>query len=144
MVAKVAPEFTKRSAEEVVIQLNALLSDNRAKQSRHQQIEDEQQAQQDYQDSEITIQTTDDRLDALRGERIHVKGMSSGTRGQLCLALRLAALEKYMESSEPMPFIVDDILVHFDDNRSKTTLAVLAELTSYPVYASLSIGRTGP
>jgi len=63
------------------------------------------------------------------GERVHVEGMSSGTRDQLYLALRLAALEKYMESSEPMPFIVDDILVHFDDDRSKATLAVLAELT---------------
>ncbi len=55
--------------------------------------------------------------------------MSSGTRDQLYLALRLAALEKYMKSSEPMPFIVDDILIHFDDDRSKATLAVLAELT---------------
>jgi len=62
------------------------------------------------------------------GERVHVAGMSSGTRDQLYLALRLAALEKYMESSEPMPFIVDDILVHFDDDRSKATLGVLAEL----------------
>jgi uncharacterized protein YhaN len=54
--------------------------------------------------------------------------MSSGTRDQLYLALRLASLEKYMESAEPMPFIVDDILVHFDDERSKATLGVLAEL----------------
>jgi uncharacterized protein YhaN len=54
--------------------------------------------------------------------------MSSGTRDQLYLALRLASLEKYMESAEPMPFIVDDILVHFDDERSRATLGVLAEL----------------
>ena len=61
-------------------------------------------------------------------ERVYVEGMSSGTRDQLYLALRLASLEKYMESAEPMPFIVDDILVHFDDDRSKATLGVLAEL----------------
>jgi uncharacterized protein YhaN len=61
-------------------------------------------------------------------ERVYVNGMSSGTRDQLYLALRLASLEKYMESAEPMPFIVDDILVHFDDERSKATLGVLAEL----------------
>ena len=60
--------------------------------------------------------------------RVYVEGMSSGTRDQLYLALRLASLEKYMESAEPMPFIVDDILVHFDDERSKATLGVLAEL----------------
>ena len=44
------------------------------------------------------------------------------------LALRLASLEKYMESSEPMPFIVDDILVDFDDERSEAALNALAEL----------------
>jgi len=313
VVAKVAPEFAKLSAEEAVVRLNVLLSDSRARQSRHQQIEEQlQQAQQDVQDSEATIQTMTARLDALcmeakrgnhaeleeaerssaeylrlkaevanveqelldagegvslaeleaeakdvepdalpgqidaltskideelepkrtalaenkgreekeielmdgsdhaaaladqgqsvlasirinaeryvrlklaarilrdeieryrkenqgplvkrasehfvsltqgsfeglrtdftdndepvlagirsNGERVHVAGMSSGTRDQLYLALRLAALEKYMESSEPMPFIVDDILVHFDDGRSAATLGVLAEL----------------
>ncbi|MGB7933394.1 MAG: chromosome segregation protein SMC, partial [Gammaproteobacteria bacterium] len=61
-------------------------------------------------------------------DRVYVEGMSSGTRDQLYLALRLASLEKYMESAEPMPFIVDDILVHFDDERSRATLGVLAEL----------------
>ena len=62
------------------------------------------------------------------GERVHVEGMSNGTRDQLYLALRLASLEKYMESSEPMPFIVDDILVDFDDERSEAALNALAEL----------------
>jgi uncharacterized protein YhaN len=33
-----------------------------------------------------------------------------------------------MESSEPMPFIVDDILIRFDDERARATLGVLAEL----------------
>lgn len=33
-----------------------------------------------------------------------------------------------MDSAEPMPFIVDDILVHFDDEQSKATLGLLAEL----------------
>ena len=61
-------------------------------------------------------------------ERVYVEGMSSGTRDQLYLALRFASLEKYMDSAEPMPFIVDDILVHFDDERSKATLELLVEL----------------
>jgi len=62
------------------------------------------------------------------GERVHVEGMSNGTRDQLYLALRFASLEKYMEGSEPMPFIVDDILVDFDDERSEAALSALAEL----------------
>jgi len=59
---------------------------------------------------------------------VYVEGMSSGTRDQLYLALRLASLEKYMESAEPMPFIVDDVLVDFDDSRSQAALNALAEL----------------
>ena len=62
------------------------------------------------------------------GVRVYVEGMSSGTRDQLYLALRLASLEKYMESAEPMPFIVDDVLVDFDDGRSQAALNALAEL----------------
>ncbi|NKB61269.1 MAG: AAA family ATPase [Gammaproteobacteria bacterium] len=62
------------------------------------------------------------------GKRVTVDGMSSGTRDQLYLALRLASLEKYMQSSEPMPFIVDDILVDFDDARSQAALSSLADL----------------
>jgi uncharacterized protein YhaN len=62
------------------------------------------------------------------GERVYVEGMSSGTRDQLYLALRLASLEKYMQDAEPMPFIVDDILVDFDDERSEAALNMLAAL----------------
>ncbi len=61
-------------------------------------------------------------------EQVHVEGMSSGTRDQLYLALRLASLEKYMDASEPMPFIVDDILVDFDDARSEAALNALLAL----------------
>lgn len=62
--------------------------------------------------------------------RLGVEGMSDGTCDQLYLALRLATLEKRLESSEPMPFIVDDILINFDDDRSRATLQVFAELAA--------------
>jgi len=62
------------------------------------------------------------------GQQVRVEGMSAGTRAQLYLALRLASLEKYMETAEPMPFIVDDILVDFDDERSAAALRALAQL----------------
>jgi uncharacterized protein YhaN len=64
-----------------------------------------------------------------RGQRVRVEGMSAGTRDQLYLALRLATLEHYLERSEPLPFIVDDILIQFDDARSRATLEALAELS---------------
>lgn len=62
------------------------------------------------------------------GSWLQVEAMSSGTRDQLYLALRLATLEWRTESSEPMPFIVDDILINFDDRRSQATLKALSEL----------------
>ena len=63
------------------------------------------------------------------GHQVHVEGMSKGTRDQLYLSLRLASLEKYLEASEPMPFVVDDILVNFDDQRAEATLGALARLS---------------
>ncbi|MBU1003667.1 MAG: AAA family ATPase [Proteobacteria bacterium] len=62
------------------------------------------------------------------GERLGAAAMSDGTRDQLYLALRLAGLHRYLDNHPPMPFIVDDILVNFDDDRSRATLAALAEL----------------
>ena len=62
--------------------------------------------------------------------RVPVEGMSSGTRDQLYLALRLATLDYRLDSHEPMPFIVDDILINFDDERSRATLQALAKLSA--------------
>jgi uncharacterized protein YhaN len=63
-----------------------------------------------------------------QGARVQVQGMSAGTRDQLYLALRLASLEKYIHSAEPLPFIVDDVLVDFDDQRAAAALQALADL----------------
>ena len=56
--------------------------------------------------------------------------MSEGTCDQLYLALRLASLEIWLKRGEPMPFIVDDILVSFDNPRAVATLKILAELST--------------
>jgi uncharacterized protein YhaN len=53
--------------------------------------------------------------------------LSDGTRDQLYLALRLAAIESYAVRTEPLPFIADDLLVNFDDRRARAALRVLAE-----------------
>jgi uncharacterized protein YhaN len=64
------------------------------------------------------------------GRRVDVRGMSDGTCDQLFLALRLASLEQYLAGNEPLPFIVDDILIQFDDRRAEAALQVLAELST--------------
>jgi len=66
---------------------------------------------------------------AADGRLVKVEGMSDGTCDQLYLAIRLALLESHLAAHEPLPLIVDDILVQFDDDRSEATLKVLAELS---------------
>ena len=63
-------------------------------------------------------------------EIVAVDGMSDGTADQLYLALRLAGLEEYLAKNEPIPFIVDDILIKFDDARAAATLQALAALSA--------------
>ena len=61
------------------------------------------------------------------GATVPVSALSDGSRDQLFLAFRLASLEVYCRATEPLPFVADDILVHFDDPRSAATLELLAD-----------------
>ncbi len=55
--------------------------------------------------------------------------LSTGTREQLYLAIRLAYVLHYCERNQPLPIIIDDVLVNFDESRSRQTLAVLADIS---------------
>jgi uncharacterized protein YhaN len=46
---------------------------------------------------------------------------------QLLLALRLGLIKVYEDQAEPMPIIMDDIMVNFDDNRGPLAIKALAE-----------------
>jgi uncharacterized protein YhaN len=63
------------------------------------------------------------------GRLVAVGGMSNGSHDQLYLALRLASLESWLRAHEPIPFVVDDILLNFDDVRALAALQALAELS---------------
>ena len=58
-----------------------------------------------------------------------VAALSEGTRDQLYLSLRIASLEHHLDTNPPLPFVVDDILVQFDDALAAATLQVLADLS---------------
>ncbi len=62
------------------------------------------------------------------GSECPVEGLSEGTRDQLFLALRVAAVEAQAARAEPLPFIADDLLATFDDRRASAGLALLAGL----------------
>ena len=71
---------------------------------------------------------------ALEGQRsdgalVGIAGMSDGTRDQLYLALRLAALELHLDQATPLPFVADDLFINYDPGRSKAGLEALADLS---------------
>jgi uncharacterized protein YhaN len=80
----------------------------------------------DYDDHDLSV------LQAVRPggiETVGIAGLSEGSADQLYLALRLASLETYLEGHEPIPLVVDDILIQFDDDRATAALQALAELS---------------
>lgn len=71
------------------------------------------------------------RLFSIRpdGEQVDVPAMSEGSRDQLYLALRLAALELQIDQGLSMPLIADDLFINFDDRRTAAGLEVLGDLS---------------
>jgi|HubBroStandDraft_1064217.scaffolds.fasta_scaffold00100_48 uncharacterized protein YhaN len=81
----------------------------------------------------LSVDYTDEERPVLVGWRrdgtmCPVPGMSDGTVDQLYLALRIAAVERYAEGGEPMPFIADDLFITSDEERTVPGVRALAEL----------------
>ncbi len=62
------------------------------------------------------------------GEVVKVPGLSTGTEDQLFLALRIAAVEDYIERAVALPFVADDLFINFDQERSAAGFEVLGQL----------------
>ncbi|EGL39425.1 hypothetical protein HMPREF1039_0919 [Megasphaera lornae] len=60
--------------------------------------------------------------------RIPEKQWSSGLGDQIYLAIRISLAAAFSKQLEPMPIILDDILVRFDEERQKEALRFLAEM----------------
>ncbi len=83
---------------------------------------------------ELTVKLDDkDKLylAGIRSDATHVgvEGMSDGTVDQLYLALRMAAIEEYVQKSQPLPFIADDLFINYDNDRAGAGFKVLSELS---------------
>ena len=59
------------------------------------------------------------------GEAIEPTKLSTGTREQLYLAIRMAFITHYTEQHEPLPVLMDDCFVNFDDARTRLALQTL-------------------
>jgi len=79
------------------------------------------------------VTVTADERETLVAERddkttLSADKLSTGTRAQLYLALRIAGHAEYAKSQTPLPFIADDILEAFDNHRAKETLTLLSSM----------------
>ena len=72
------------------------------------------------------------------GRDVEVAGLSEGTRDQLYLALRLAALELHLAQATPLPFVADDLFINFDDARATAGLHALRGLAQHTQVIFLS------
>jgi exonuclease SbcC len=61
------------------------------------------------------------------GGQVRVEGLSEGTRDQLYLALRLAALELRRDAGYDLPVVLDDVLMTSDDGRAALALRAVAD-----------------
>jgi len=64
------------------------------------------------------------------GNEVDLPALSTGTLQQLFLALRLAYIDHYSKGAEPLPVIMDDVLVNFDDFRAAACLRALDEFSA--------------
>lgn len=79
----------------------------------------------DDRDEDILVAVTAD------GSRRRVEELSDGTREQLFLALRLAAIERHVATAEAVPVVFDDVLLESDDARAARILAALSSLAEH-------------
>lgn len=91
----------------------------------------------------VDFESDPPRLDGLRpdGRTVGIAGMSDGTRDQLYLALRMAALEMHISQGHALPFIADDLFINYDDERSRAGLEALAKLSEVTQVIFLSHHR---
>lgn len=59
---------------------------------------------------------------------VDLTSLSGGTVDQFYLGLRLALLDLFTEGQEPVPLILDDPFVQYDDDRAREAMAFLTEV----------------
>jgi uncharacterized protein YhaN len=67
----------------------------------------------------------------IEGDERRPDQLSRGTQEQLYLAFRLAFVKHYCRDREPLPFVMDDVLVNFDPERASYTMEALLELSQH-------------
>ncbi len=71
-----------------------------------------------YQRISSSLTRNEVKLFTEQGAEREVHQLSRGTKEQLLIALRLGFIQAYEEKSEPLPLVLDDIMVNFDNERA--------------------------
>lgn len=70
------------------------------------------------------------RVETEGGESRITDELSRGTAEQLYLALRFGLIEEFARHAEPLPVVMDDILVNFDSDRAARAAAAIRDLAA--------------
>jgi uncharacterized protein YhaN len=65
------------------------------------------------------------------GERKDIPELSRATAEQLYLALRFGLVREFARRAEPLPVVMDDILVNFDPDRAREACRAIGELSKH-------------
>lgn len=65
------------------------------------------------------------KIDDQEGQTLTINELSSGTREQLFLAIRLAMVERFRNNGVELPMILDDVFVNFDQSRTIAAIETL-------------------
>lgn len=66
-------------------------------------------------------------VDDERRESYHVDQLSSGTREQLFLAIRLALIDDFLRRGVELPIVLDDLFVNFDQQRTEAAVQTVID-----------------
>jgi uncharacterized protein YhaN len=80
-----------------------------------------------YQGVEKPLESDEFRIVQGSGGFISPVQLSRGTREQLYLSMRFGLIEDYETRAEPLPIVMDDVFVNFDDTRRKHVLDILRD-----------------
>ena len=69
-------------------------------------------------------------VDDDQGLSFRVEQLSSGTREQVFLAVRLAMIREFAEAGTELPMVLDDVTVNFDQSRTEAAVRTLLDVAS--------------
>lgn len=71
-----------------------------------------------------------DGLERVDGKQVAIGALSRGTQEQLYLALRFGLIEHFADEAEPLPIVMDETLVNFDEARAERTARTIEQLSA--------------